>query len=545
MLYNIINKNNFLKTLLNDVLGGVTSGIVAIPLALAFGVASGLGPLAGLYGAIILCFFAAIFGGAKTQISGPTGPMTVVLASTVALYPSNPEIVFFIIILAGFFQILISFLKIASIVKYVPYPVISGFLSGIGVIIIILQLNPLLGAKVIGSPVKTLLSFPETYNHFNIESVILGLITLLIVFLTPKTISKIVPTPLIALVSVTLFSMAMGFQVDVIGEIATKLPDIAVSTFNWHNIKEYIPIALTLAIIGAVDSLLTALVIDSLTKEKHSPDKVLFGQGIGNAITGLFGGVIGAGATMRTVVNIKAGGTGKSSAIIHALFLSALLIGAAPLIKNVPLAVLAGILIKVAYEIIDVKFLKVINFAPKHDLVVMLIVFVLTVFDDLIFAVGVGVTLSALLFAKQATEKTRINVKNVYDAEIMKIESQIEHDSHHKIRIVHIDGVFFFGSVTQIVARVDELLGTKYLILNFESIPLLDISAIFALEDIIIKLKSQNIKVMIVLNCPELENQLQSLGIIGEVVTPVHVFYDEVEAINKAKRYLKIKATKS
>ena len=535
-----IKNNEFVKNIFNDFVGGITSGIIAIPLALAFGVASGLGALAGLYGAIILCFVAAIFGGAKPQISGPTGPMTVVVAAAITQYPHNPEIIFTIIFLAGIIQVILSMLNVAGMVKYVPYPVISGFMSGIGVIIILLQLNPLFGAEVIGSPVKSLFSYVGNIGDYNLQSTFLGILTLIIVFFTPKKIHKILPAPLIALVAGTLINVIFKFNVDVIGEISSTLPHLVVKPVDFIKLGEYLPLALTLGIIGAVDSLLTALVIDSLTKERHNPDKVMLGQGIGNAIAGLFGGIIGAGATMRTVVNIKSGGKTKLSGIIHAVFLAALLLGAAPLVKNVPMAVLAGILIKVAYDIIDIKFIRVIKYAPKYDLYVMILVFLLTVFDDLIFAVGAGITLSALLFARQVSKETKVQVKKIQDKEITEMESEIEHVSHHQIHVIHIQGVFFFGSINQVISRIEELIGTKYFILNFESIPLLDISAVFALEDIIARFKSQDIKVLMVLKCKDLENQLKSLGIIDEIQES-NIFYDELEAIENAKKHLKLK----
>ncbi len=534
-----IKNNGFAKNIFNDFVGGITSGIIAIPLALAFGVASGLGALAGLYGAIILCFVAAIFGGAKPQISGPTGPMTVIVAAAIVQYPHNPEIIFTIIFLAGIIQIILSMLNVAGMVKYVPYPVISGFMSGIGIIIILLQINPFFGAEVIGSPVKSLFSYAGNIGNYDLQSTFLGILTLAIVFFTPKKIYKIIPAPLIALVAGTLINVIFKFNVDVIGEISSTLPSLVVKPADFIKVGEYLPLALTLGIIGTVDSLLTALVIDSLTKERHNPNKVLLGQGIGNAIAGLFGGAIGAGATMRTVVNIKAGGVTKLSGIIHAVFLAALLLGAAPLVKDVPMTVLAGILIKVAYDIIDVKFIRIIKYAPRHDLYVMILVFLLTVFDNLIFAVGAGITLSALLFARQVSQETKVQVKKVQDREIMEMESEIEHASHHQIHVIHIHGIFFFGSISQVISRVEELLGTKYFILNFESIPLLDISAIFALEDIITKLKAQDIKVLMVLKCKDLENQLKSLRIIDEIEES-NVFYDEIEAIENAKTHLKL-----
>ncbi|MDD3149885.1 MAG: SulP family inorganic anion transporter [Candidatus Gastranaerophilales bacterium] len=540
---NKLNIKELLSILKGDLLGGLTSGIIAIPLALAFGVASGIGALAGLYGAIVLCFLAAVFGGASVQISGPTGPMTVIVASAIAMYPNDPKTIFTIIVLAGIFQILLSLTRLAGIVKYVPYPVISGFMSGIGSIIIILQSNPFMGANVIGSPINTIINYPNSISQLNYEALLLGLITLIIVFFTPQKINRIVPSALIALVVGTILNVKLGFNVSTIGEISSSIPKIIMPILSVKTLLTLIPISLTLAIIGAVDSLLTALVIDSVTKTKHNPDKVLFGQGIGNAIAGLFGGIVGAGATMRTVVNIKSGGRTRLSAIIHALFLVTLLAGAGVLVKNVPMAVLAGILMKVGSDIIDFKFIKVLKYAPRHDLYVMAIVYFLTVFYDLIFAVGAGITLSALLFAQRVAKQTSVDVKEVKDKVIRKLEKQIEVDTKHEIRIVHIEGQFFFGSATQIISHFDELLGTKYLILNYDSSSLMDISAVFALEDIIIRLKSQHIKVMLVINNKKIEEQLKNLGIIKQIGSK-HLFYNEMDAIQKTKTYLKRKVKK-
>ncbi len=532
---------NIKKSLKGDILGGLTSGIIAIPLALAFGVASGVGAMAGLYGAIIVCFLAALFGGAKTQISGPTAPMTIIVTAAMATLATqgivHPSYIFAIIILAGIFQVVLGFSKVAGTVKYVPYPIISGFMSGIGVIIIIIQANAILGSRVIGSPLKTLVGFGDTIANFNLHSFIIGLVTLAIVFLTPRSVNRKVPSSLIALIFCTILSVQLGFNVEIIGDIKTTLPGLISFDFDWSQFAQFIPLALSLAIIGAVDSLLTALIIDSVTKTKHDPNKVLIGQGIGNAVSGLFGGLIGAGATMRTVVNIKAGGETRVSAIIHSLFLAAILLGAAPLVKNIPMAVLAGILIKVAWDLIDVKFLSVIKYAPKNDLYVATIVFLLTVFYDLIFAVGAGITLAAILFAKRITEQTNVNIKEVTDDEILKLESEIEHDTHYKIRVIHIQGIFFFGSVSRIVSTMDNLFGTKFLILNFESIPLMDISAIFALEDIIYRLKGQDIKILMVVQCSELKAQLLDLGIVEQIGDDM-IFDNEPDAIDKAKNTL-------
>ena len=382
----LANKNIF-SNVKGDIFGGITAGVIALPLALAFGVASGVGAAAGLYGAIMVGLFAAIFGGTKTQISGPTGPMTVVLASIIVSHPGNMNAIFLSIFLAGLIQIIFGITKLGSFIKYVPYPVISGFMSGIGTIIIILQAGALLGLKTGGSTYECLKDLVLNLSNTNLHALLLGLITLAIVFFTPKKVAKTFPPALIALISVTIISILFKFNVPTIADIPASLPAFKFPQFNPDLIKSVFPIALTLAVLGSVDSLLTSLVADSITKTKHDSNKELVGQGIGNMMASLFGGIAGAGATMRTVVNVKAGGRTQLSGVVHSLFLIAILLGAAPLAKNIPNSVLAGILIKVGVDIVDYKFLKVIRTAPKRDLFVMLWVYFLTVFYDLIFAV--------------------------------------------------------------------------------------------------------------------------------------------------------------
>ncbi len=306
----------------NDIFGGVTASVVALPLALAFGVASGAGATAGLYGAIILGFFASLFGATNTQISGPTGPMTVIIASAIVMFENDFESIIFIIFLAGIIQISFGLIKIGKWIKYIPYPVISGFMSGIGVIIIILQINPFLGVEAYGSVIQTIVELPNTLHLANNDSLILAYITLIIMFMTPKIISRYVPPALIALVFVTLLAILMDFQVSVIGEIPMGLPEFSFpSKFDILKLDLIISLAITLALLGSIDTLLTSLVADSMTKTKHKSNKELIGQGIGNAICSVFGAIPGAGATMRTVINIKSGGTTRVSGMVHSLML--------------------------------------------------------------------------------------------------------------------------------------------------------------------------------------------------------------------------------
>ena len=530
-----------LQILTGDIFGGLNSAIVALPQALAFGVATGFGAGAGIWGAIILCFVAGLLGSKIPMISGPTGPMTIVVASVAASLSHDMHAVGIVIMFAALFQLLFSVTSISDIVKYVPYPVISGFMNGVGIIIILLQLNPLIGYPAVSNSFEGIKSFILNLNSINIPAFALGMLTLLIVFGVPKKINKYVPSQIIALIFCTLISIKLGLDVPKISEITVGFPKIEIPVFNLSQAAEYIPYALTLAIVLSAESMLTGLVADSLTKSRHNPKTLLFSQGLGNVACALTGSLCGTAATMRTVAALNAGATTKLAAVINPVILCILLFKFSGFVAEIPLAVLAGILIKIGYDIIDVKLLKVLKFAPKDDLYVLALVFLLTVFYNLIFAVGAGITLAALLYAKRVADKANIVQKSVYDKDIMKLEKILEMDYEHKIRVVHITGQFFFGSATQLISKFEDVLGTKCIIINYEADDLLDISAIFALEDIIIRLKSQHIKILMVIKNEQVLNQLSSHSIISQIGED-KIFYNELDAIEFAKNSLKQKA---
>ena len=530
-----------LQILTGDIFGGLNSAIVALPQALAFGVATGFGASAGIWGAIILCLVAGLLGSKIPMISGPTGPMTIVVASVAASLSHDMHAVGIVIMFAALFQLLFSVTSISDIVKYVPYPVISGFMNGVGIIIILLQLNPLIGYPAVSNTFEGIKSFILNLNSINIPAFALGVLTLLIVFGVPKKINKYVPSQIIALIFCTLISIKLGLDVPKISEIAVGFPKIEIPIFNLSQAAEYIPYALTLAIVLSAESMLTGLVADSLTKSRHNPKTLLFSQGLGNVACALTGSLCGTAATMRTVAALNAGATTKLAAVINPVILCILLFKFSGFVAEIPLAVLAGILIKIGYDIIDVKLLKVLKFAPKDDLYVLALVFLLTVFYNLIFAVGAGITLAALLYAKRVADKANIVQKSVYDKDIMKLEKILETDYEHKIRVVHITGQFFFGSATQLISKFEDVLGTKCIIINYEADDLLDISAIFALEDIIIRLKSQHIKILMVIKSEQVLNQLSSHSIISQLGED-KIFYNELDAIEFAKNSLKQKA---
>lgn len=526
------------KILAGDVLGGINAAIIALPQALAFGVATGFGAGAGLWGAIILCFVAGILGTKTPAISGITGPVAIVTASILHSLGHDINSVILIIAMAGILQIILSMTQFLNIVKYVPYPVISGFMNGVGIIIIILQINPLIGHPTLSSTFESIRMLAVNFNSVNYDALLLGILTLLIVFLMPKKINKFVPSTIIALIICTFVSIKFGFNVEKINTISIEFPKFILPEGDFVEIINYLQYAVILAIVLSSESLLTGLVCDSLTKTKHNPKHLIAAQGIGNICCALTGSLPGSAATMRTVAALKSGASTKFAAVICPVVLLVLLFKFSGFVAEIPLAVLAGILIKIGYDIIDVKLLKVMKYASKEDLYVLWLVFFLTVFYNLIVAVGAGIVLAALLYAKKTADSAKLVQKTIYDRDIIELEKNLEHDYNHKIRVVHIEGQFFFGSATHLISQFDELLGTRYLILNYDVNDLLDISAIFAFEDIVLRLKSQHIKILLVIHDKKLYEQLERHSIIKEIGEN-HVFYSEMDAIDFAKNSLK------
>lgn len=527
-----------------DLLGGLNAAIIALPQALAFGVATGFGASAGIWGAIILCFIAGILGTKVPMISGITGPSAIVIASIMHALNKDINSVIMIMLMAGLFQILLALTKLTDIVKYVPYPVISGFMNGVGTIIIIMQINPLLGLKSCSNTIESIEHICTSFAAMNTSAALLGLLTLVIVFAIPKRWNKYVPSQILALIICTFISIKMGLQVDRISEISVSMPDLRLPQTNLHDVITYFHYGITLAIILSSETLLTGLVCNSLTKTQSSPRKLLISQGIGNMCCALSGSLSGAAATMRTVAALKTGASTKLAAIVTSIVLFLAIYKFSDFVAQIPLCVLAAILIKIGYDIIDVKLLKVFKLAPRDDKYVLILVFLLTVFYNLIVAVGAGITLAALLYAKKVADNAKLVHKEVFDKDIEKLEKALEEDSHHKIRAVHISGQFFFGSATQLISQFDELLGTKCLILNYDSDDLLDISAIFAFEDIIMRLKSQHIKLLLVIKNEALYNQLKEHKITDEIGEG-KIFYSEIDAIEFAKNAIKRKLKKA
>ncbi|MCQ2276126.1 MAG: SulP family inorganic anion transporter [Bacteroidales bacterium] len=542
-----------------DIFGGITAGIVALPLALAFGIQAfgvidvqdvpnigAVGALAGLVGAMMIGFFAALFGGTPSQISGPTGPMTVITATLISgIWSSttSPTIESVLItmsvagMLCGLFQMLFGFLKIGKYIRYIPYPVLSGFMSGIGIIIILQQIYPLFGMKSPVLIVDMITQLPAKIGGYDLYALLFGLATIAIIYLFPL-ITKKVPATLVALIVVTVVSVFVkNFNPALtIGEIPSGLPLPVFAQFSlkgvaWGTVLKTAAIpALTLAGLGSIDTLLTSVVADNITKTKHNSNKELIGQGVGNFFAGLFCGIGGAGATMRTVVNVKSGGRTRLSGIVHALFLLAILLGLGRFVKYVPLSVLSGILITVGIGIIDFKGLKDLPNIPRADAVVLLTVLFLTVFVDLLVAVGIGMIIACVLFMKRAGDL----VESGYNAgEITKFDKELPWEDEqgltdeikHQIYIQRLNGPIFFGSITRFQEVMHDVPdNVKVVIIRMRLVSFMDQSGLYAMETAIKDLQEKGVEVLMTIIQPQPMYMLTKMNVIPAIVPQEHTF---------------------
>ena len=519
-----------------DVFGGVTAGIVALPLALAFGIqafggidhpaAASMGALAGLVGATLLGFFAALFGGTHSQISGPTGPMTVITASLISATWATSQGSFSAVVISmalagvfcGLFQIVFGLIRIGKYVRYIPYPVLSGFMSGIGVIIILQQIYPLMGLKSPVLVVDMISEIPSQVSKgISVVALLLGLGTILIVALFPR-ITKKIPSTLVALIVMTIVSLFCSIDAALtIGEIPAGIPmpffareGLELSGLNWMEImKTAIIPGLTLAGLGSIDTLLTSVVADNITKTKHNSNQELIGQGIGNTISGLFCGIGGAGATMRTVVNVKAGGRTQLSGISHSLLLLAVLLGLGSVVKYVPLSVLAGILITVGWGIVDFRGFKDLSHIPRSDAFVLILVFLTTVFVDLLTAVGIGMVVACVLFMKRAGDLAESQYSSVSLADFDKEkpwedEVTLTDEMRKTVYVQRLEGPIFFGSITgfqKVMHDVPENVNT--VIIRMRRVTFMDQSGAYAMETAIKDLQARNIHVYMTIIQPQ------------------------------------------
>lgn len=594
-----------------DLFGGITAGIVALPLALAFGVSSGLGPSAGLYGAIFIAFFAALFGGTNTQISGPTAPMTAVsmvaVASILALNNGELEkalpIILAVFLLAGLMQIGMGLLGLGKYIKYIPYPVVSGFMTAIGIIILITQVLPVLGyypeddrayvqefvpeaqQQLLGRIIQTqvdqglpvlgnfdqtveavrglgpetiekeamtlasseasgvigsLKALPRALGHIDWLEVALALSTILIIY-GFKRVTTAIPSTLVALVLVTATAFALGLDYRPIQEIPTGLPIPHFEIFSGFSLAAltpYIFTALTLALLGSIDSLLTSVVADNMTKTKHNPKKELIGQGIGNSMAALFGGLPGAGATIRTVVNINAGGKTRLSGMVAGLLLLVTLLALGPVASQIPAAVLAGILVTVGIGVMDYKGLKAIPNLPKDiqlgpwklssDVVVMLVVMILSSVWNLVYAVGIGLILASLIFMKRIGDLSvqRSTLRSLKENGWPK-DLPLLGPLSEKVFIKSLEGPLFFGSASEFQELANLIPPTaEKVVIRMGKVPYMDQSGLYAMEEVLLQLKQRGVEVYLVQVGQQPRYMLGKIELIPDLVPESHVFKD-------------------
>lgn len=539
------------KNIQGDLTGGLLAGVVALPLALAFGVQSGVGAVAGLYGAIILGFLGALFGGTVTQVSGPTGPMTVISAALVALavdsYGSLDGalgVILLTFFLGGVFQIVFGLLNIAKYIKFLPYPVISGFMSGVGLIIILLQIFPFGGVTSPKSTLDVILQFPRFFSEINFIALGLGALTVAVYYLFPK-ITKTIPSALVALVSISLLAYFLPVDVPVIGDIPAGIPSLQLSRIFPLDTSLYLIIleyALVLAALGSIDSLLTSVIADNITKTKHDSNRELIGQGIGNAVAALFGGIPGAGATKGTVVNINAGGRTRLSGVIHSLFLLAVLLGLGQLAAFIPLAVLAGIIIPIGFAIIDIRALKHLLKVPKTDAVVLILVFGITTFGSLIQAVGVGVILASVLFMKRASDLaeqgTNVNALAGIEGErLWADEAALIGEIKNCVYVKHLYGPLFFGFTSAFQDLVRELdSNICALIIRMDRVPHMDQSGLYAMEEAFLDLTRKGVKVLLTGLHTQPADMLKNINAIPDLIPEEQIFEEFEDSVNWLKK---------
>jgi len=525
---NHISTNN----IKGDLFGGVTAAIVALPLALAFGVASGAGAAAGLWGAVLVGLFAALFGGTPTLISEPTGPMTVVMTAVIAsLTARHPEhglaMAFTVVMLAGVFQIIFGLLKLGRYITQMPYTVISGFMSGIGLILVILQIGPFLGQAIPkGGVMGTLSALPQLISSARLPEVILALITLAILWLTPAGVKKIAPPQLIALVIGTVLSLTVlngggGEEIRRIGEIASGFPKLQLPYFEVGELRLMFVDAAVLGMLGCIDALLTAVIADSITRTEHNSNKELIGQGLGNLASGLFGGIAGAGATMGTVVNIQAGGRSALSGISRAVILMVVILAFSGVAAQIPQAVLAGIALKVGVDIVDWGFLKRAHRISISGALIMYLVIALTVLVDLIAAVGIGVFIANILTIDKMSALQSKSVKSIStgdgDLDISDDERSLLEQGRGQVLLFQLNGAMIFG-VAKAIGREHNAIGDcKAVVFDLSEVSHLGVTAALAVENAVEEAIEKGRQVFVVGATGTTQRRLEKLGLYQKV----------------------------
>ena len=524
-----------------DIFGGVTATVVALPVALAFGVASGLGPIAGIYSAIAVGFFAAVFGGTPSQISGPTGPMTIAMAVVVTQHADGDLTkAFTIVMLAGMLQVALGALRIGSFVTYTPYSVISGFMSGIGVIVMTIQVLPFLGAESVpGGPLDSIQAWPEAIANLNPDALIVGIVSLTAGIFWPSRLSKFIPGPLVALILGTVAAFFWFTDAPVIGSVPTGLPEFYLPELSPGFIASALQPAFILALLGSIDSLLTSLVADSITRTRHNPNRELMGQGLGNMAAGIVGALPGAGATMGTVVNIRAGGRTPVSGALRSVLLVALVLGLGQITEPIPHAVLAGILMKVGWDIVDWRFITRIHHIPRQYLMVMLMTLFLTVFVDLVTAVALGLIASGVLRARQSERLELDSVVSVPLLDQTFLSGPGDDDDFDMFQsrtgLLAFRGHFSVASANELVRVVSaDIHEHEVVIFDFSDTTYMDDSAALIMEQLISGAGEEDTECIVMNLTGSVASSLNSFNVFRDI--PEDRFVDDLDEARELAR---------
>lgn len=505
-------KNYSKETFMSDLMAGIIVGIVALPLAIAFGIASGVSPEKGIITAIIAGFIISLLGGSKVQIGGPTGAFIVIIYGIIQQYGEAGLIV--ATLMAGILLILLGVFKLGAIIKFIPYPIIVGFTSGIAVTIFTTQIADIFGLnfggeKVPGDFIGKWMIYFRHFDTVNWWNAVVSILSIIIIAITPR-FSKKIPGSLIAIIVVTigvyvLKTYAGIDSIDTIGDrftIKSELPKAAIPTLNWEAIKDLFPVAITIAVLGAIESLLSATVADGVTGDKHDSNTELIAQGTANLITPLFGGIPATGAIARTMTNINNGGKTPVAGIIHAIVLLLILLFLMPLAQYIPMACLAGVLVIVSYNMSEWRTFKALLKNPKSDVTVLLITFFLTIIFDLTIAIEVGLVIACILFMRRVMETTEISV--IKDEIDPNDELDIAVCEEHLIipagvEVYEINGPYFFGIATKFEETMAQLGDRpKVRIIRMRKVPFIDSTGIHNLTSLC--KMSQKEKITIVLS---------------------------------------------
>lgn len=619
-----------LKHLKGDLFGGITSGIVALPLAMAFGEQSGMGAAAGLFGAIAIGFFASLLCSTQPQISGPTAPMTavsmVVISNIIQAFDGQVEkalpSILMVFFLAGVMQVVLGLIGIGKYIKYVPYPVISGFMTGIGIIIIIGQMLPLLGydaanddsliqknipkaeanliSKIfqkdektrivslknldslgtrvllakeiteqdvhqeavsisknqVKSPLGVIQNIGRGIKQFNFLEFLIVVSTIVVIYgfqkliaIIPtrnsfigglKKITSSIPSTLVALILVSVTAVFLGLNLRSIEQIPQGFPSFhyeLFTEFSFGAIRPFLMAIFSLALLGSIDSLLTSVIVDNMTKTRHNSSQELISQGFGNSMSALFGGIPGASATIRTIVNINSGGVTRLSGIFAACLLLLILLALAPVASLIPSAVLAGVLITVGIGILDYRGLKAIGKMPIGDVVVMFIVMLITIFWDLVIAVGIGLVISALIFMKKmgeiSADRSAVNKIDPSNDLPWMDEDSLPDEFKDEVFIKHLVGPIFFGYTNELQIMASQVpSSSKFIIIRMEKVPYIDQSGLYAMEDIFNDLKNNDIEILVTGLQKQPEYLIRKIDIIPSLIPEEQIFNTFEESVS-------------